>query len=258
MNKILKKMLVLSLILLSIFLIYFFKFNKTQNKYTENISGVPALNKITLIGVIRDSGLRQEEADALNIPLPRYQITDLTNKSFKYKEIEFNGAYLNESNLEISKNIGRCVEITGVDTEINTLVTSDYMVNGQYTYNRMVLSPLKLKILNNKFCNVYTFNESSLTNLKKVTLEGKITRFTRPAPDIGYDYQIILKEPFTDENNASGLPQTVNSCLIVPISDEIWKKIEGSIKGDKDNLTLEGYENWGYAESKYILVTSIK
>jgi hypothetical protein len=252
MKKIIKPLILLLIIFL---FIYLAKFNKTL---VNILKGEPNPNKIVLIGVIRDSGLRQEEVNILLIPQLKYQIADLKDKNFKFKDIEFNGAYLNESNLEIAKNVGKCVEITGIVPETSNLISNDYTANGQYTYNRIVLNPTKLKVLNNKYCNVYTFNESDLNNLKKVNLEGKITRFSRPAPDIGYDYQIILKEPFVDNTNASGLPQTVNSYLIVPKSDEVWKKIEDNIKRDRNNIKLEGYENWGYAESKYILVDSIK
>lgn len=233
---------------------YFFVFNKSAvNKLKKTTNP----NEIVLIGVIRESGLSQEEASILLISNFKYQITDLKDKTFKFKDIDFDGAYLSDSDLEISKNIGKCVEITGIVAESNDLVSSDYTVNGQYTYNRIVINPTEITVLNNNLCNVYTFNESDLNNLSKVILEGKINRFSRPAPDIGYDYQVILSEPIVDNTNASGLPQTVNSYLIVPKSNEIWKIIEESIE-DKDSIKIEGYENWGYAESKYILVDSIK
>ena len=249
-------------ILLSLFflLILFTSLFFLNNKYSLFPSKIYNPYEIKLIGVIRDSGLRKEETDLLGIPLLKYQISDLKGNTFYYESGEYDGAYLLDSNVQIAKNIGKCVELDTKIAETDNLADPSYTINGQYTYKRIVVNPIKMKILNRKECSVYTTNDDALANQNdqnKRTLTGKIARFQRPAPDIGYDYQVILKEPITDNNNASGLPQIVNSYLISPVSDEIWELIEQEIEKDSDSTVIEGYDTWGYAESKYIIVTAI-
>ena len=247
-------------ILLSLFflLILFTSLFFLNNKYSLFPSKIYNPYEIKLIGVIRDSGLRKEETDLLSISLLKYQITDLKEKQFQYEITKYNGAYLLDSNLKIYENIGRCIELDGRIAETNNLADPSYMVNGQYTYSRIVLNPKSITILDRSEC-YGIYNDSSLNKNSDTyrKLQGKIARFQRPAPDIGYDYQVILKEPITDNNNTSGLPQIVNSYLISPVSDEIWNLLEQEIEKDSKSTVIEGYDTWGYAESKYIIVIAI-
>jgi hypothetical protein len=87
-----------------------------------------------------------------------------------------------------------------------------------------------------------------------VTFSGTIKRFTRPEPDIYYDYQIVLSKPVIDAENASGLNQLVSFYIAVPASDVIKQQLENSV--DK-NVTVEGQILWGYAESRYLSVTKV-
>ncbi len=83
---------------------------------------------------------------------------------------------------------------------------------------------------------------------------GKLAWLERPAPDIDYDYQLLLEQPYTDTNNASGLPQQVHSVVLISSDPEIQMEFEKNI--DKE-VAIEGSWEWGYAESKVFRVVSI-
>lgn len=158
------------------------------------------------------------------------------------------------NDLKIAADVGKCVEIKGGVPVENNLVISGHTVNGQYTYKRFVLKPSEIKVLDRQSCVVYQPAPESYKDKKLVKYVGTLKRFARPAPDIGYDYQIVLTEPVADKETASGLEQLVGFYIVVPGSDAVWEQIENNIgKG----VEVEGYMTWGYAESKYLLVTKV-
>ena len=101
---------------------------------------------------------------------------------------------------------------------------------------------------------VFTTPDTS-TKEKVMTFSGKLMRFERPAPDIAYDYQLELDTPYIDNNNASGMPQTLKSIIVLPSTQEISLQLENHIQ---KNVSVQGEWRWGYAESKVFMVTDLK
>lgn len=58
-----------------------------------------------------------------------------------------------------------------------------------------------------------------------------------------------------DEESASGSPQETNSVEISPATNSIWMELEGLVDKKAD---IEGYMGWGYAESRYLDVYSVR
>jgi len=87
------------------------------------------------------------------------------------------------------------------------------------------------------------------------TFTGTIIRMVRPSPDITYDYILKLDKPYRDDNNASGMTLNVDQLVLLPGGAKVWETLENNI--DK-KVTLTGWFEWGYAETKHFVVFSIK
>lgn len=215
-------------------------------------------NQITLIGVLRTSGVSDHMAAGWSISKPTYQITSLTTK-FSYSNIEFDGAYLVNSDVPLEKYLGRCVQLkAGVQELSKSFINGDYLVNGEYTYKNLLLYPIKVQPLLFLFCKPYN-NKLSSEDIEKdpqrLLVTGTMGRLTRDTPDIGYDYEIILDIPYIDPLSSAGPSKQKNSILVVPATNSIWEKIERNIG---KRVTLDGHMSWGYAESRFLLVRTLE
>lgn len=228
------------------------------------VKNIPLLeieeNQFTLVGVIRTSGVTDQMATTWSISKPIYQITNLKIKP-NYSGIEFDGAYLVNSNIPMEKYLGRCVQLkVGMQDLSKPFINKDYTVNGEYTYKNLLLYPLNVQplVYSLALCNPY--GDKQPTEEKKKSMQGKtftgtMGKITRPAPGIGYDYELILDVPYTDPLDASGLSARKNSLIVVPSTNKIWEEIERNMGR---RVIVNGYATWGYAESRYLLVTSVE
>ncbi len=214
----------------------------TQNSPTKYISNV-SNDQIEVTGIIRTSGLNDEEKQDLGLPAVHYQVTDLNTA-----ELEIQGFYLLAERLAIDDYLGSCVRVAGTEpSEWKNQIRPN-------AYQRSVLIVDTIESLDSSNCNPYPTILEPDGSAKQMAFRGTVTLSTRPAPDIGYDYQLALSQPFLDEDNASGLPQQVTLYGAVPNSDAVWKDLSENL--DRE-VELQGYLLWGYAESKYFRVTSV-
>jgi len=220
-------------------------FLNTQNKCSlSQPSETSGQTKgLVVIGVLRTSGLSEEEKQKLSLTTD-YQITD-----FKIPQEEQAGGYYLLSNMVNDELLGRCVRVAGmVPSEWKSKDNSD-------SYNRLALNVTNIEKIDNSSCNPYsqTFPIADDTQ-EKLTLQGTVVRGKRPSPDIGYDYQLKLTEPFIDKFSSAGSLQKVSIVDIMPSSDNIWNVLEYNINKE---INVEGYMVWGYAESRFLTVTSV-
>lgn len=83
-----------------------------------------------------------------------------------------------------------------------------------------------------------------------VTLRGMVKPYKRTAPDIAYDYQLVLDEPYNDPLNASGNPLT--RAFVVQGIPPVEPKI-----GLEKHVLVTGYIRWGYAEARVLHIQTM-
>lgn len=224
-----------------------------HKQFTENITPKPTTITTspyqTVKGVLRTNGLSEEEKQKYNLTSINYQITDFGDYQKAYQENRVMGYYLIS---EFLKNdmLGKCVSVTGnIPEEWKNKKESNI-------YNRSVLQISKIEIIDYSNCNPYAqILPTKDIAQEKLIFQGSVTHRKRPSPDIGYDYQIVLKEPFLDTYNASGSPQKIKLIDISPSTNSIWRVLQNSI--DKE-VTIEGTMAWGYSESRYLQINKIE
>jgi hypothetical protein len=202
--------------------------------------------QMTITGVIRTSGLSEDEKQKFGLSNVTYQFTDF-NKNDKQN---LYGYYLISNDKTIEAFLGKCVQITGAEpSEWKNKDKAD-----SYLRTAIILSTISL--IDTTECSPYsTTPTENVAGAEKMTLRGMVTDSNRPAPDIFYDYQIKLSKPFLDKDNSSGSPQQVSLVVTVPDTNIVWVELMNNINHE---IELQGYMEWGYAESKYFRITSIK
>ena len=79
----------------------------------------------------------------------------------------------------------------------------------------------------------------------------------RPAPDIAYDYKLVLKTPFLDEVE-DGAEVRDRKELILTDYDETQEEFLEKTVVSGSAVEVTGKVEWGYAESRVLHVTKIK
>jgi hypothetical protein len=104
-------------------------------------------------------------------------------------------------------------------------------------------------------CEPYTEHTGIYRKEDFRTLTGTLQRETRPAEDIGYDYTLYVPEGFTEPQNASGIPDIEwHTAVILPGNNSVWKDFELYMGKE---VTVEGYSEWGYAETRHYIITKV-
>lgn len=201
---------------------------------------IDQISPVEITGVLRTDGLGQEERQNWSLTEARYQITDFTNN----QEADLYGYYLIGHRVE-EELLGKCVRISG------HLPQEWEKRNKADTYLRSALIMEKIERLNFSDCNPYPALPPIEGTLEELTLEGTVIHSPRPAPDINYDYQLKLTQPFTDKYSATGAPQPTDLVDINPTTNEVWRILEENL--DRE-ISLQGYMVWGYAESRFLEV----
>ncbi|MDP3998337.1 MAG: hypothetical protein Q8P89_01835 [bacterium] len=243
--------MVLGLVIVSGSLFVGIQIGKNQKPNQQPIAAQPTIpftqkDQATIIGVIRTSGLSEDEKQRLGLSSATYQLTDF-NKNDKQ---DLYGYYLISSDKTIGTLLGKCVQITGTEpTEWKNKVKGD-------SYLRTALIPNTINPLDNSKCNPYSATVTeNVSGAENLILRGIVNNSNRPAPDISYDYQVKLSKPFLDKYNSSGSPQQVNMVDAIPSTNNVWIELTNNINKE---VEIQGYMQWGYSESKYFSITSIK
>lgn len=206
----------------------------------------PKTDQITVTGVIRTNGLSEDEKQKLGLSSVAYQLTDF-NKNDKQ---DLYGYYLISSDKTIETFLGKCVQITGNEP------TEWKNKNKRESYLRTAFVLNSINQTDTSKCNPYSVTPSeNVAGTEKLTLRGIVNTNNRPAPDINYDYQVKLSKPFLDKNSSSGSSQQISLVDAVPDTNIVWIELTSNINHE---VEIQGYMEWGYAESKYFRITSIK
>lgn len=223
-------------------------------------SATDAINQnndtVSLIGAVWTSGLLDEEKEMLGID-PGYQIVKPLKPTPKGNQSEkISSAYLLSNSVELFNYLGRCVSITGkIVNGWENLEENNYIINGKWTYGRSALVVNDVSIIDVNNC-VYDFDwiNGRVDGQEYEKFVGQIGFAERPAPDISYDFEIILPKPYEDDRNATGRAIWRDALDISPGTDEILVQLLENIGKD---VEIYGYWEWGYAESRFFMVTAI-
>jgi hypothetical protein len=200
-------------------------------------------------GVFRTSGLSEDEKRKFGLNSVKYQVTDFSDSKKAYQEGEVVGYYLlsGGGNDEL---LGKCIRVTGsVPQEWKTK-------NNIETYNRIAIRVKKIEKIDDITCSPYGKTQPRVDDTQeKLIIRGIVTHTNRLAPDMGYDYQLNPTGTFVDEFSAAGSPQKVSFVYITPTTDHIWNAVENTINKE---VAVEGYMEWGYAESRYLQITDVR
>jgi hypothetical protein len=223
----------------------------SNSKEAEKNAILPTPTKIMqasspskLYGYIFSSGINQTM-----VKYAKYQVTYLNTKEnvigADSLTDKFDGAFLLGKDSDIEKYWGQCVEVAGSLT--NDVASGDLVDN----YYRVFMNVDS--ITPSTKCTIeITANPN---NTASKTFKGTIIKADRPEPDITYDYKLMLTTPYNDTENASGLEQKVTEIIITPASKEMFDAIRSNYN---KKVTISGEWIWGFAESKFFLVSSIK
>jgi len=229
-----------------------------ENLPTPTVNLFKSEEKFTLTGIVYTSGLTYEERGVLNA-FSDFQL-EKTPISKGWPEGKIYGVYLEPNEMGFRKYLGNCVSIEGNTKKgWEGLESKSFEINGKWTYNRSVLIVDKVELKNIRDCiddyDLAIADEKILKTLDRKILTGTL-RFTngRPSPDISYDLEIKLDEPFIDEMSASGRPFLVTILDIQAATDDVHIQVLENIGKE---VELEGYIEWGYAESRFFRVTSL-
>src|SRR3989344_2585725 len=92
---------------------------------------------LTIRGVIRTSGLTDEEKKQLKLQYSQYQITD-----FKTGENEINGYFIESDQFSLDTYQGKCVQMDGaIQSGWEQIIADNFTFNNKYTYHRSVIVP---------------------------------------------------------------------------------------------------------------------
>ena len=211
-------------------------------------------NQVIITGVIRTSGLLDEEKQTRELTFTNYQVTGFGDYDRAYQEEQIKGYYLVSDNMK-DDLMGKCTRITGSVPE--EWKNKDKI---REAYGRSVLSVKSIKTIDYSNCNPYPDSlrqwPQQGNNLAKLILQGIVVRGARPAPDIGYDYLLKLSESFEKLSpNVENFPDKTGMIDIIPTINDQWIFLENNIGRE---ISLEGYLEWGYAESQYFSIINIK
>lgn len=251
-------------LLLSIAFLFINTFNKQNTQTGENnISSNSYIKEgkpLSLIGLVWTSGLMQEEEVVLGISSNYQIVKPLPPKPQQGWSENTDGMYLINNGFDFSNYLGKCVSVSGkINSGWESLENNKYEINEKWTYNRSAMVVNKIDVTDFNNCIVShdraVKDKKTLEGLDYKVAKGVLEFGKRPAPDISYDFIIILDEPFIDEQSASGKPILTKQLDISPGNDEIFMRIIDNI-GKKAEIS--GYMEWGYAESRFLRVDNLQ
>ena len=233
---------------------YYQSKKESQLKTNNEIFSIsqPPTGLVDFYGFIRTSGLQKSEKELLGLQIAEYQVEVPCNN-----DSGVCGYYLEpDPYVDLIHFLGKCTWIRGViKPGWENVQQSGFKLNGNYTYRRLALIMRnEVSHLDNTDCGKI-FIHKPYSEANKIILSGILQYAQRPAPDIDYDYQLKLDNPYKDNNNASGMEQTVDTVIILPADYEISEQINSFIE---KKVQVNGSWQAGYAESKFFSIESIE
>lgn len=207
------------------------------------VIGNPLGAIVYVTGIIQTSGLHKKEEDKLGIRA-RYQIHSPKQSFFIAGGMRIE---------KYPKYWGRCVTIKG--RLVNGWHLNMVRKNNQYTYERSAIELLAIDVVPCEKC----FDSPHMRREKRKieapsngyeTLRGFILKRPRPAPDIAYDYELMLEKPINLEKQG-GKKVTKH----VPLYIDLSLKQLNQLAQEKKVVDFIGYFEMGYQE-KLVFTTA--
>jgi len=197
-----------------------------------------------VFGIIQTTGLSEDERDRYSLNYSQYQLTNLGENQLLDEEVE--RFFIESESARIQDFWGNCVKVTGkiVDDPIGEMVKVGY---GNET---PVITIEEISIAEEDSCKR---NYREISDIEKYTkpVTGKLVKSIRPAYDIAYDYTLKLNAENPDFAGGNVLPATQIYVMPTSTIEDVFLNML-----DK-NVSVEGYLEWGYAESRVFIITAI-
>lgn len=231
------------------------QYNRIQNK-EETLPEGKTLYK----GIIRNNSLYElgDSSEKVDLELQdsNFQLTNLHNISDKNTSSTtsaIQGYYLVNPNNDLGEYNNKCVTVVAsIKPGWEDVIKNNFVVNNQYTYQ---YSALILEDIWGEHSYEECLNDFSVKpNVENdKTYIGKIAFTTRPAPDIAYDFVLSLPNQINEPaEEGEDLNETI---YLVPTIQEVELELYKAIG---EEVEIIGTIEWGYAESKVIIVSDVK
>lgn len=194
-------------------------------------------------GRLYTGGLSPEEVEKLKLDWPVYQVTGSESYFFSAPDT-------------LQNYVGSCIGLTA-EVKEGWEGNNEY-INEQTTYNRSALEVTAIDLLPYSACTepeVPEGDQAASGNLS--TFRGNLRRMVRPAPDIAYDYALLLEEPYRDESHPKEPGKLVAELPLVVFRPDKLDKLEEALANDK-TVVVEAARVTGYAESTVLRVVEIR
>lgn len=196
----------------------------------------PNTDKIT--GLIRSSGLQPQEAQALGLSQGGYQLISQE-------------AYFLEGHDSLKAYLGECITLSGQQKDWETVERNE---GAQTTYNRRLFVVEGVYPENYATC-YFSDTLAGQPQGRAVNYSGTVERMQRPAPDIAYDYQLRLQEPYRDANHPVEPGKLVKTLPLFAPDFEVMRSLETAVRRNIP-LQIKGRQQQGYAEREAVWVIS--
>ena len=201
-----------------------------------------ALENPDFSGRLYTSGLSAVEMEKLQLEPPVYQLSAAESYFFSGPD-------------SLREYTGSCVGVRGVIKEGWEKWPGE--LNGQYTYGRVALDVSQIELLNLSACPEVEGEATALApNGKAAVYSGRVKRMERPAPDIAYDYALVLEEPYQDMNHPVEPGKWVKELPLVTYKAEMMNQLEATLASNAV-LKLKAFREQGYAEQNVLRLDTI-
>lgn len=238
----------------------------TTTKPISQTTPPPPLLKegeIAVTGVLREMQLEEKDIRESQLKYGIYQLTQINAEDLAKLPAGGSSLLIEKPLNNANTYLGKCTQIIGKIDETWLEETKDQRQAGTlFAHEGIAFIPLELTKLEYSKCSPYvdkTQEDIDLIksyNNEKQSFSGVVKRMARVVPDLGpYDYELTLDKPFIDDENAAGIDLEVKDLLIAPAYNKTWIQLEENMG---KRVTLSGYMTWGFAESRYFLVTEVE
>ncbi|WP_040397334.1 hypothetical protein [Cesiribacter andamanensis] len=190
-----------------------------------------------ITGLLQSSGLQPQEARALGIADAAYQLIS-------------QHAYFLQGTDSLQYFVGQCVTLTG-QLQANWPQEADR----QTAYGRRLFRVEQITPHPFSVCH-YSDTSATQPQGREVTYTGTVARMQRPAPDIQYDYQLRLRQPYRDDNHPIAPGQLVRSLPLVAGDFEVLSRLEQSVRTEAE-VQVRGIQHQGYAEQQAVWIVDL-
>lgn len=194
-------------------------------------------------GRLYSSGLAEREVEALELEEPVFQLAG-------------SQSYFISGSDSLRNYVGACLGVRGVVKE--EWEENPERVRDQFTYDRLAIEAKEVVLLEDSACTGGYLPAEEAPGVEEVSsYRGRLRRMQRPAPDIAYDYQLVLNEPVRQEGDPV-LPGRLLKDLPLVLFNISQVKAAEKAFAREEEVVVQGVLSQGYAGQKVLEVRQVE